>query len=148
MTGLAHPAAGEVVHVTTGELIPTEPARLAGYRADLNELRRRLFQAIKEVDALLLEEAERQGTKTLRYGNLEAVVTGGPELAWDIPILDELLAAGLPEARFAELVTIEQTYKVNAQVAKQLAAANQVYAEIIDRARSRLEKPYRVSIRR
>ena len=98
---------------------------------------------------MLVDEAVRQGTKTLELPAGKAVLTGGPEseLQWDIEILEQLRELGLPEPRFDELVKTEVTYKVDARVAKQLEAANAQYAGVIMVARSRADKPWRVSIR-
>ena len=51
------------------------------------------------------------------------------------------------EARWAELVVATVTYRIDARVAKQLESANEVYAGVIQRARSYADKPFRVSVK-
>ena len=99
--------------------------------------------------AVLVEESRRLGTKTLHLAQGTAIVSGGPasELAWDVGELVRLLALGLPAGRYEELVETIVTYKVNAAAAKQLEAANPEYANVISKARSRVDKSWRVSVR-
>jgi hypothetical protein len=97
---------------------------------------------------VLIEESRRVGAKTLRYGNVEAVVSGGSEVVWDIGRLFEgLRAAGCPDERLEVLVTATVEYKVNQAVAKQLAAANPDYAAAIEAARDRQPAPTRVTVK-
>lgn len=67
---------------------------------------------------------------------------------WDIEILGELRALGLPEERMDQLITAEITYKVNTNVAKQLASVNPAYAAVIERAKSQVPRATYVSIRK
>lgn len=134
------PVTGEVLNLN----VPADVARALAFvrsaRAQLNDAR-------KVLEDVLLEESKRMGTKTLRFGDTTATVAGGPETNYHIDVLLELTEAGLPEERWAELVTTKVDYKVNASVAKQLAASNEVYAEIIDRARFTVDKPRRVDVK-
>jgi hypothetical protein len=146
VTELVTQRPAEVVHVLTGELIPASDANaLAGYLKDLRDLRARAWDQVRIVEDLLVEEAERQGTKTLHLEGATAKVTSGPELQWDTSVLEELKDAGLPDERWNALVSIVQTFKVDARVAKQLETSSR-YRGIIERARSYREKPYRVAI--
>ncbi len=148
MSELAIQRPAEIANVLTGELLSTEDtAALVDYLRQLREHKSRVLDEIKAAESYILEEAERQGTKTLRFGAAEVKVYGGAELQWDVEVLEELLAAGLPTHRFTELVSIVQTYKVDARVAKQLESANPTYKGIIERARSYVETPKRVSVR-
>lgn len=94
-----------------------------------------------------MEEASRQGTKTLHLSNANVSVSGGSQVEWDVEELNKLLYAGLPVERFDDLVTVIVSYKVNAAVAKQISAANPDYAEIISKARSEAPAAYRVSVK-
>jgi hypothetical protein len=140
---LAIPA--QLVDVRTGELLPATPENAAELLVAAREMRQRILDLQKDCEAVLLDASRRLGTKTLHLGDVTATVTGGSELAWDLEVLNELRAAGLPEQRYDELVVATVTYKVNAAVSKQLSAANPAYAEIIDRARGIVERPWRVS---
>lgn len=131
----------------SGELIPTSDLpKVAQALANLREYKGRVQDAIRAAEVILLEESEIQGAKTLRYGRVVVEVSGGSELLWDVEVLDELLDLGLPEERFAELVKTTVERKVDARVAKQIEASNEAYAGVIDRARSRVERPRRARV--
>lgn len=145
-TDLAIP--DELVNLMTGEVVPTNrPGRVADLLRELREWRYAFMETIHAAEAVLIAESERQGTKTLRFGSTEVRITGGPETTYDVSILNELLAAGLPEERFGQLVRTTVEIKPIASVAKQLAAANPRYAEIIERARIVRDTPMRVSVK-
>jgi hypothetical protein len=110
-------------------------------------MRAQILDLVKDCEAVLLEESRRQGTKTLHLPDGTAEVSGGTALEWDIDVLAELQAVGLPEDRYGELVVTTVTQKVDARVAKQLEAANPEYAAIIERARRYEPRPWRVSIK-
>lgn len=137
----------QLVDVRTGELVPATPEKAIELLEVAREMRALVLSVVKDCEAVLLEASRVQGTKTLHFDRGTATVTGGQELAWDLSLLPLLLDAGLPQERYDELVTATVTYKVSAQVAKQLEAANEDYAEIIRAARGYVEKPFRVSVR-
>lgn len=139
-----------VLDFASGELIPaTEIARIAAYLVDIRQLERGALKDAKRACAIILEEEmRRQGTKTLRLGGLEVTMSEEKEIVWDMEVLEELRTIGLPEERFGELVKEEVSYKVSAAVAKQLAAANPEYGEIVKRARTDVDKGARVSVKR
>lgn len=133
----------------TGELVPLDDPEKVALAWD--EMRR-YEQAIKyqlrpALAAALAGYAKTMGTKTLRFGATELKLSGGPgsETTWDLEVLEELRAMGLPEERWDALVTETVSYKVNANVAKQLAAVNEDYARVIEAARIRSDRPWRVS---
>src|SRR5262245_9182104 len=132
----------DLLDVRTGELIdPADVDRLSDFLAYLREGKRALQEGINIIQGAIVAEAERRGTKTIHLDDgRTASIGGGTEVVWDTEVLNELLEAGLPEERFNQLVTTVITYKVNANVAKSIAGANADYADIIDRARSTVEK--------
>ncbi len=146
-TDLALPLPTELVDVRTGELLPATPQNAIDLLAAAREMRGRILSLVKDCEAILLEESRRQGTKTLRLGDTTATVTGGSDLEWDLETLLELRDLGLPEDRYDELVVARVEFKVDARVAKQLEASNEAYAAVIDRARTRVERPFRVSVK-
>ncbi len=137
----------ELLDVRTGEVLEPTAVNAVQVLFAAREMRARMSGLIKDAEAILLEESRRQGTKTLRFEDATATVSGGSDLEWDLDVLLELRDLGLPEERYAELVVATVSYKVNAAVAKQLEGSNPAYAEIIDQARSRVEKPFRVSVK-
>ncbi len=138
----------QILDIRTGELVPTtDTAKVADILRHLRDYRQQLMEGVKACEAVLIEEARRQGTKTLHVDGAEATITGGAKLEWDVEVLDELRAAGLPDERYADLVLIEHTYKVNAAVARQIAGANPTYAAIVERAKSYADAPVRVTVK-
>jgi hypothetical protein len=141
------PPGGVLVHPRTGELVPVDsPDACVKLLGEVRELERNLRELKGELTAALTVEFQRQGTKTLEFSGVKAVLGPTEETVWDIEILNELLDCGLPEARFNELVTTEITYKVNASVAKQLSM-NSEYASVITRAQSKIPKSGYVSLK-
>lgn len=134
-------------NLITGEVIDRDdlPA-VARCLDEMVEYRRKFNEAIRFVEDILLQASREYGTKTLNLEGLKAVVSGGSKIEWDIEKLQELLEAGLPYDRFNELVTVEHTYKVNANVAKSISGSNEKYAEIVAAARQDLPAPERVRI--
>lgn len=114
---------------------------------EIRDLETKLREAKAELTLALSAEFLRQGTKTLEVDGIKAELRGGSEVVWDVEILGELRALGLPEDRMDQLITAEVTYKVNSNVAKQLAAANPLYASVIERARSIIPRSSYVSIK-
>lgn len=142
----------QLLDVYTGELLPATPSNASYLLRKARELRDHLLLAVKDCEAVLLEESRRQGTKTLRideegHAVYTATISGGNDYDWNFSVLVELLDLGLPRERYHELVVETRTYKVDARVAKQLAAANPEYAKIIEQACTMVEKPWRVSVR-
>jgi len=139
----------ELVLPYSGQLVQfTEPDQCLQALAEIRELERKLRDAKSELTYYLTEEFKRQGTKTMHFGNVTGELKGGTELAWDLEVLDELRALGLPEERFNQLVHAEVTYKVSQLEAKRIAAANPDYAEVIERARRVYPKAQYVSVKR
>ena len=127
----------ELVVPFTGEIVDLDdPMTCARMLQEIREITDQLRDARAVLTDSLLRESERQGTKTLRFGSIEARINTPMETVWDYGVLLELRDAGLPEERFDELVTTNVEYKVNGLIAKSIASSNQTYKEIIDRARS------------
>lgn len=133
----------------TGEVLSREDA--PGCLRVLVEIRD-LESKLKELKAALTEaltqEFSHQGTKTLELNGVKAELRGGSEVVWDVEILEELRERGLPEERMAQLISTEITYKVNANVAKSIAAVNEEYAEVIERAKSIIPKTSYVVVKK
>lgn len=115
---------------------------------EIRDLESQLREVKSELTAALTAEFSRQGTRTLEIGGIKAELHGGTQIVWDVEILGELRTLGLPEERMDALVTAEITYKVNTNVAKQLASANPLYASVIERAKSTIPKASYVTIKR
>lgn len=126
---LAVPGIGSIVRYD-------RPDEIAVALADIRDLEAKLRDVKRELAFALEQESERQGTKTLRYGDLTVTLSTPTEIVWDVEELEKLLEAGLPQDRYEQLVTTEISYKVNAREASHIAAANPEYAKIIERART------------
>jgi len=139
----------EIVLPLTGQLVNLrQPLQAAQALRDVRDLKRQLDEVRMLLEGVLRLEAARQGTKTLHLGPVDAIVSGGPSADYDAELLvDGLRAAGLPDDRLADAVTVIVTYKVDQRVLRQLAGANPAYAAAIDSARSTVDKPWRVALR-
>lgn len=133
----------------TGEVVAlSRPAEVAGALDSVRDLKRQLDELRALLEGVLRLEAQRQGTKTLHLGQLDAVVSGGQRAEYDAELLTEgLRAAGLPEARLAEAVVQTVSYKVDQRVLRQLAGANRDYDAAIKAALTVVETPWRVTIK-
>ena len=140
-TEIMVPGTGEVVNLD-------DPSSCAYALHALRDFKQQIDNARYFVEQALVRHAQDSGTKTLHVGDLTATVSGGKAVRWDVEELQKLMDAGLPETRFNELVKTEVSYKINAAVAKSIeAAGNPEYAEIIGRARSYDDVPWRVSVK-
>jgi hypothetical protein len=135
----------------TGEQIDLrDPAQVAGGLDQVRDLEQRLRAFRHLLSDVLRLESLRRGTKTLHLdGGWTAVVSGGSRPEYDTELLAERLqAAGLPNDRLDDLIQTVVTYKVNAQVARQLAAANPAYKAALQEARTEAPAAWRVSVER
>lgn len=134
---------------TTGELISRDdPAACARALQEMDDLETKLKVLKGALREVLLEESVRVGGKTLHFGGgITATITTPVSTIWDHTVLAELVAAGLPEDRYEALVKTEISFKINGSIAKELAGANPVYAEIIERAKTRIEKTPSVAVK-
>lgn len=138
----------ELVVPYTGEVIDLEDAEgCLRILTEIRELESRLREAKAQLTEALSQEFVRQGTKTLELNGIKAELRGGSEILWDIEILEELRDLGLPEERMDALITAEITHKVNANVAKQLASANEAYKAVVDRARKTVPKSSYIAVK-
>ncbi len=138
----------ELLNPISGELVPVRdlPA-VAISLTDLRDLKAQVQDAISAFSEAVIQESRRQGTKTLNVGDVTLKVSADSEVVWDVEFLtDALRAAGLPEERIDELVTMTVTYTVNGSVARQLAGASPEYAEVIEAAKRRVPKKVYVSV--
>jgi hypothetical protein len=125
-----------------------EPAEVAQALQDVRDLKRQLDDVRALLKGVLRLEAQRVGTKTLHLDGIDAVVSGGPRAEYDAELLmSRLRGCGLPEERVARAVVATVTYKPNAAVLRQLAAANDDYRRAIDASRTVIDAPYYVSVK-
>ncbi len=139
----------QIVVPLTGQIVDlTRPVEVAGALNDVRDVKRQLDELRALLEGVLRLEAQKQGTKTLHLGSLDAVVSGGTRSEYDAELLAELLRdAGLPEDRISEAIAETVSYKVNQLVLKQLAAANPDYQAAIELAKTTVETPWRVTVK-
>lgn len=138
----------ELVVPTTGEIVDAgDPEACLRALSEVRELESRLKELKAELTDALAREFSRQGTKTMELGGYKAELRGGTQVVWDVEVLEELRDLGLPDDRMNALVTPEVTYRVNASVAKQIAAANTSYAGVITRAKTEVPKASYVTLK-
>lgn len=138
----------ELVLPTTGELISRgDPDACARALQEMNELEIKLKILKKALGEVMLEESVRLGSKTLHFaGGVTAKISTPSDISWDHSVLAELVDAGLPAERYEALVTPEVSFKVNQSIVKELEGANPVYAEILQRAKTRVPRSPGVSV--
>ena len=120
----------------TGEIVePDDPAAVARALDGLGALQRQLGDVRRHLIELLVEEAQRQGTKTLHVQGGKVTLTGGTRTRWDLDKLNELEQAGLPAERLNAFLRPKVTWSPDGNVARQLRGANEEYRRIIDEAR-------------
>jgi hypothetical protein len=140
----------ELVVPSTGELISIEdPEQCARVLFEISELEGKIKALRYVLRGVMFDESVRVGSKTLHFPDgVTAKISTPTEISWDYNILAELIEAGLPGDRFEALVTPEQSFKVNGSIAKELEGANPVYAEIIERARTKVPRSPGVTVTR
>lgn len=123
----------------TGEIIDlSDPVAVAKAYRVVQDLEAQLRQAKGTLGDALIAQKSILGTGTMRFEGLSGPVTikGGTDTIYNaVAIKTELLAAGMPRERVAEIVVETIDYKVSAVEAKKAAAANAEYREIIERHR-------------
>lgn len=140
-------ASTDLVFPLTGELIALgDPPQCAKALFEIAELEIQLREMKRALREVMLEESIRVGSKTLHFAGITAKISSPADIQWDYDILLELLDAGLPGDRFEALVMTEITYKVDGSIARELSGANPAYAEIIERAKTRVPRSTSVSV--
>ena len=131
-----------VVLPGTGELV--DIGTVDGARRGLQmvtELREQLSEFSAACRRTIIDESDRRGQLSWEADGVMVRVGGaGVVEEYDIAILHELIDAGLPETRWAELVTYEP--KVDGRVINQLRR-NPEYAAVIDLAVVGQKEKYR-----
>lgn len=147
MSDLIAVESATLLNPASGEMLERTPENATSLLLSLRRIKSQLGDAIKECEAVLVEESQKVGTKTLHVGGETVVISGGKDLNWDLELLEMLREEGLPEARYNELVVAHVEYKVNAAVANQISGSNPRYKEIIDAARTYTEKRQTASVK-
>lgn len=138
----------ELLDVVTGEVLPATTENAHRALSTIKQMEARLRDAKAVVTDFLIEESQRQGTKTFHTPDGDLVLTGGVGTEIDAQTLAQLLREeGCPEERVDEVVVAEISYKVNRSVLRQLTGANPNYKAAADLATHEVEKPYRVSVK-
>jgi hypothetical protein len=138
----------ELVVPGIGQIVSLDaPKEVAVALDSIRDLEYQLRIAKQDLTRALVHASEQAGSKTLRYGNVEAVIKGGTATVYDAEeIRSGLLAAGMSEERVAEIVVETVSSKVSANEAKRAASANPKYAEVIDAHKTVVEMAPSVSI--
>lgn len=140
-TAFVVPHSGELVNLL-------EPASVARVLDEIRDHEQRLREAKRILTDALVRESERQGSKTLRFGHIEAMVSGGDVTTYDVEFLMERLPeAGLPEERLTALIKTTVTHKVDAAQAKRIRSSPQ-YEEIFRLAERVEPRSHSVSVKR
>jgi hypothetical protein len=134
-----------VVDPRTGEIAET-PAQIVEIHQWVRRQRDSLMSVQRLAEQALVALSAERGQKTFRVGKHEVQVVDDVNIVWDLALLDELLNLGLPRDRYEELMG-PAVFKPRARVAKQLAAANPRYAEVIGKARTDVVNGRKVTVK-
>lgn len=139
----------ELLNPLSGELIPaTEIGKIADAVLQIREMELKLQNARRLFASVIIEESRRQGTRTLTGDGYRAEVSAPDELQWDIELLREgLTRLGLSEQRLNELIRQTVEYKVDGNVARQIASVGPEYKAAVEAAKSRVPKAQYVSVK-
>lgn len=143
-TALAPVEKGELIlNPITGEAVERDDVRgLVELVLNVRELEAALRACKSAATDAFAEECSRRGVKTVEVPGsagspaVKVELKTGTETQWDVERLRDLLAAGLPEDRFNQLVRETVEYKVDGRIAAQIAGSNPDYARIIDSAKT------------
>jgi hypothetical protein len=137
---LVVPGIGQVVNLDA-------PKEVAVALDSIRDLEYQLRIVKQDLTRALVHASEQAGSKTLRYGNVQAIIRGGTTVIYDAEeIRSGLLAAGMSEERVAEIVVETVSSKVSANEAKRAASANPAYAAVIDAHKTEVDVPPSVSV--
>lgn len=141
-TELVVPGLGTIVDLS-------KPEEVALALDDIRYLEQR-YRALKaQLTEILVAASEKEGTKTLHLPGVTVTIKSGVEYVYDAEEIEKgLRAAGMPEHRIREVVKETVSYKVDAVKAKQAAAANFAYNDVISANVSAVEKAPSASISR
>jgi hypothetical protein len=135
----------------TGELLAKDdPQDAATGLHQLLELQQQIDELNRILEQTLIDESQRQGTKTLKFANglIVKIEGGGTRTRYDQParLHQALQDAGLPPERLEQAVPQILIYKPNGNVLRQLYGANPEYAAILDEHKTETPEPHRVKI--
>ena len=137
---------GDLLNPLSGELVRRTDARaLASALVALRGHRSLVVEAARAFEDAIVEHSRVVGARTLHFDEVTFEVGADYEVEWDIDALGRLRDLGLPEERMDALVGQTVSYAVDARVARQVAAANEEYAAVIEAARRRRPARPRVS---
>ena len=140
----------ELLDVLTGEIVEATPVNAARALAAIKQMEARLRDVKAAVTAYVIEESQRQGTKTFHTPDGDLVLTGGASTVIDPHILaDQLREAGCPEDVIGQVVKEEvvTTYKVDRNRLRSMTSANDDYKAAAELATSTVENTYRASLK-
>jgi hypothetical protein len=135
------PHTGEIIDLNSTEQVAKAYREIRDLEGRVREVKTLLADA-------LVARSSIEGKRTLHVEGVGKVeVKGATETVWDATALRrDLLEAGMPEERVAEIVVSTVEYKVSAAEARKAASANETYAAIIERHKRTFPKRASVSI--
>jgi hypothetical protein len=132
----------ELPNPITGELVRTNDLAAIGRTLQqIRDKKRELDDFVAVFTNAAYELAAQQGQRTFHLGQMTVEIGAETQTDWDVELLSrELGLAGLPQQRLDQLITATVSYKVNANIAKQIAGSSKRYADIIERAKLTIPK--------
>ena len=139
----------EIVVPGIGEIVNLDdPPAVAAALGSVRDLEGHLREIKSVLTGSLVTASEKLGTRTLHLENCSVTVKSGGSKVYDpIAIEQGLRDAGMPEERIRLIVKETVSYSVDAVKAKQAAAANALYRQVIENNSHTEEKPPYVTIK-
>lgn len=141
----------ELVVPGIGELVSLDDEnQCANALSALRDFEYQVREAKSILSAALAERGRVLGTQTLTLKDgRKATIKGSTETHYDAELIEQgLRELGMPEERIREIIVETVQYKVVAGEAKRAAAANEEYANVIEGAKTVIEKPAYITIQR
>jgi ubiquinone/menaquinone biosynthesis C-methylase UbiE len=139
----------EIVLAHSGVVVSLDDqAQVASALREVQEIQKKLAEAVRILKSAISYHASEAGTKTLHIDGVGKVeIKNDSEVVWDIEALEKRLRrAGASDELIGEIIVTTISQKVDARRANQAGSANPKYARAIELSKRSVPKMPTVSI--
>lgn len=139
----------ELVLAHSGVVVSLDDqAQVASALREVQEIQKKLADAVRVLKSAISYHASQAGTKTLHIDGVGKVeIKNDTETVWDMEALEKRLRrAGASDELIGEIIVTTISQRVDAKRANQAASANAKYARAIELSRRRVPTTPTVSI--